>query len=119
MEKWSREVSVVLTDLVGNTGVSIDDLASNEEFISIIAQAAKAIRTTHLDERRTVLANAVKNSALPMISHDKQQLFVHIIEQLSPTHITVLQEIEKWHLKDENFDIDELKDHLPFTFRWQ
>lgn len=115
MGKWSEEVSNVLNDLMENKGIKMEDLAGNEEFISIIAQTAKAIQTTHQDAKRTMLANAVKNSALGTIEYDKQHMFVQVIEQLSPTHITMMQEINKWRVNDPDFDFDELKEHLVKT----
>jgi hypothetical protein len=111
-QKWSESVSAALNDLHETKGIQIKDLQGNEEFISTLTQATRAIQATHLDEKREMLANAVKNSAMGSVNYDKQQLFIHVIEQLSPTHIYILREIQTWTEKNENFDFEELQDHL-------
>ncbi len=66
-----------LRELEENPDIRLEDLQSNEQFISTVMQVSQIVLRTHQAEKRTALRNAVLNAALPQAPEDAlQQVFL-------------------------------------------
>jgi hypothetical protein len=95
-EAWREEVADGLRRLETERGLSLEDLQSNEAFISLLVQATVvAIRNHHIEKReslRNCVVNAASNSD---IDSDIQLSYVRYIDELSPSHIELLKAIDE------------------------
>jgi hypothetical protein len=112
LQNWMEGVSVMLNELQENHGIQIEDLEGNEEFVSIFIKTARVAQTTHLEEKRTMLVGALKNSILNDIEFDKKEIFLRIIEELSPRHFLLLQMIMTRFENEPEFDMESFKDEM-------
>lgn len=68
-----------------------ENLFKNEAFISASIQVARVVASTHQEEKRLYLRNALLNIAMGKTSDEfKQQTFLNAIDALSPAHVRVL-----------------------------
>ncbi len=73
-------------------GFSIENLATNEIFISVLFQATNTAMRTHQKEKLEALTNAVINSALsPSIDENLQLIYLNLIDRYTPWHLILLQ----------------------------
>lgn len=94
LSEWREIVSTTLGEVISFQQTLIDNLRENEAFITIIIQATQLALRNHQKEKIKVLKNAVINSALGVnISEDLQLRFLHFIDELTPSHIRVLDMI--------------------------
>ena len=73
---------------------SVEDLQSNEEFISVVFFATQVAIMSHQEEKFSALSNALVSAALQRSSKDEEFLgltFIRFVEELTPLHIRVLQ----------------------------
>lgn len=92
LQRWKEDVSAALISLLHSRGRTLDDLKTNDEFQTILIQASQAAFRTHQQEKITALRNAVVNTAAGInISTDLKQLFVRYVDELTPSHITLLR----------------------------
>lgn len=71
---------------------NFEDLPNNESFVTAVAQAVPIALRTHEQEKLEALRNAVCNSASGIsITDVEQQIFLRYVDELSGTHIRVLQ----------------------------
>lgn len=90
-QKWMNEVADGLRKLEKKQSIKLEDLQSNETFITILMQASQAAMRSHQKEKIEALRNAVLNTALGInISQDFQILFTRYIDELTPSHLLVL-----------------------------
>jgi hypothetical protein len=74
------------------TQLTLEEILSNPKFLDAAFRAAIAAGTTHQEEKREALRNAVLNSALPgSPDEDRQQMFIAYIERLTASHLRVLR----------------------------
>jgi hypothetical protein len=89
-EEWFKE----LADTVGYILTRVDSLEalqSNERFVSGVIQATRIASGTHRPEKRAMLRNALVNIAIgDAPDGDLQQIFLGLIDQLSISHVLVL-----------------------------
>lgn len=85
---WMEEIVTRLADLEdGLENFSLDSLARNDVFLSVLVQATQAAVRNHKDEKRRYLSNAVVNSALDIdIDHDLQPAFIRFVDELNVLH---------------------------------
>lgn len=73
-------------------GLTIESLASNEQFISALLQATQAAVKTHHAEKLEALQNAVVNIAIGKeLKEDRRNVFLSMIDQFTPTHLRLLR----------------------------
>lgn len=90
-EKWMDEVAEGLRELEA-TGLNLEDLRDNEQFISIVMQASQVVLRTHQEEKRRALKNAVLNVANGQGPDDAlQQVFLGYIDTLTELHLRILK----------------------------
>jgi hypothetical protein len=86
------EVAQGLRALDAKVGGVFDGLENNEAFVSAFLHAYQAALRSHQDEKRRALKNAVLNSARSdALGVDVQLTFVRFLDELTPSHITLLQ----------------------------
>lgn len=92
LQRWMEDVSATLISLLQSRGHSLDDLKTNDEFQTILIQASQAAFRTHQEEKITALRHAVVNTAGGIeISIDIKQLFIRYVDELTPSHLTLLR----------------------------
>lgn len=74
----------------GQKGI-VQDLANNQEFISILIETSLHASKTHLVEKHKKLRNALINSIQNEFTYDIKQVYVNFINELTLTHIEVLK----------------------------
>lgn len=91
-DEWFKELANALDRLEQKfESFKIGELANNEPFISAVIQATRAAIATHQPEKRAMLRNALLNSAAGYgPSEELQEVFVAAIEELSVSHIRIL-----------------------------
>lgn len=91
-QAWLEELADVVTTLQQRVeGLTAEKLASNEVFVTVAMQASQVAIRNHQNEKLKALRNAVLNSGLPNPpEEDEQQIFVRLIDQLTPWHLRLL-----------------------------
>jgi len=75
-----------------NFGDNLENLASNEKFITIFIQATRVAAQNHQEEKLESLRNAVVSSVYTQdISEDLQLTFIRFVDELTPSHILLLK----------------------------
>ena len=91
-QEWMNEVAGALRELEQDRGISLDELQSNEAFISVLVQASQVAVRNHQREKIQALRQAVCNSAVSVkIEEALQLLFVRFIDELTPSHLSLLR----------------------------
>ena len=82
-----------------NVGL-IDSLKKNEEFISFILESSQIAFKTHQNEKLKILQNTIENFFLDNTTeYDKKFSFLKVIEEITPTHLKILNFI----IENENY----------------
>jgi hypothetical protein len=93
-EEWLKELAKAIDGLESRGGsINLKTLASNEEFISSTIHATRIAVSTHLQEKRDMLRNALMNVAIGNAPSDElvTQIYWKAIEDLSTDHIKLLR----------------------------
>jgi hypothetical protein len=91
-DDWFEELRLRLNNLSAKVGcMTIESLARNEEFVSVVVQATQAAIKTHQQEKVEALRNAVLNVAAGGApAENLSSLFVSYVDSFSPKHLEVL-----------------------------
>lgn len=91
-DEWMEEVAERLVALEGKVaGFKLEDLSTNDAFVSTVFQATAAAVKTHHPDKREALQNAVLNTAVGIrIDSTLQEIFVQLVDRLTPWHLRVL-----------------------------
>ncbi|MDI6720668.1 MAG: hypothetical protein QMD46_13775, partial [Methanomicrobiales archaeon] len=92
-EAWLVEIHSRLKLLENKVeGFKIENLAQNEQFISILLYATQAAMRTHQQEKLDAFRNMVVNSALrPTIDENLQLVFLNLVDRYTPWHLVILK----------------------------
>lgn len=71
--------------------LSAEALRNNEAFQATMLQAARLATSTASAEKRELLQNAVLNSAIGTIDENVRQIFLEMIESMTPMHVVLLK----------------------------
>jgi len=71
--------------------LSAEALRNNEAFQATMLQAARLATSTASAEKRELLQNAVLNSAIGTIDENIRQIFLEMIESMTPMHVVLLK----------------------------
>ncbi len=86
-------------------GFKLEDLQSNETFITTAMHASQAAIRNHQKEKLEALRNAVLNAALPNApEEDLQLMFLNFIDSFTPWHLAILKFLDdpkEWGIKHE------------------
>lgn len=90
-QNWCRELISTINDLSNEVdSLKPENLAKNEEFLSVCVQASYIAMRTHQDDKLKSLLNAVKNTAKEALGNEaKRMLFLRIIDEMTELHIRV------------------------------
>jgi hypothetical protein len=91
-DQWFKELADGLEQLEANVeGFKIKNLEHDEEFVSAVIEASRSAISTHKQEKREALRNAMLNIALHRsASEDQQQTFLRYIDELTVWHLRIL-----------------------------
>ncbi len=99
-EIWMNIVVEKLNDLETKNVGLIASLKENEEFISFILESSQIAFKTHQNEKLKILKNTIENFFLDSSTeYDKKFSFLKVIEEITPTHLKILNFI----VKNENY----------------
>jgi hypothetical protein len=92
-DAWLKELADALDAVERKVeGFNIEDLANDDAFISAVIEASRSAVSTHRDEKKTALRNALLNIALHRSTdEDQQQIFLRYIDELTVWHIRILE----------------------------
>ena len=90
-QTWLDDLAAAVTELQEREGVTLEELRQSEVFVDAVVHASRSAQATHSDEKLRALRNAVVNSVDPGApSRDEQAQFFRYVDQLTPSHLTVL-----------------------------
>ena len=90
--EWMSQVGEVLRTLEKRQSNVIQELQSNEAFVSIVTHATFVALKNHHEVKRTALRNALLNAGVSSApGEDLQLAFVRFIDELSPSTILLLR----------------------------
>jgi hypothetical protein len=75
----------------------LENLQSNEKFVTIILQATRIAIQNHQKEKLNALRNAIVSSVYHQdISEDLQLIYIRFIDELTPSHLLLLKFLVKF-----------------------
>lgn len=90
-EAWMTEVGEKLKDLE-TKGLKLEELQSNEQFITVVMHASQLALRTHQAEKLAALRNAVLNVAKGQAPEETiQHLFLDYVDSLTELHLQILK----------------------------
>ena len=91
-DEWFEGIRLHLNDLTRKVDrLTIESLARNEEFVSVLVQATQSAAKTHQQEKIEALRNAVLNVASGKApTFEKQAIFLQCVERFQPLHLELL-----------------------------
>ena len=117
-DAWRQSVGERLQQLDAREQISLEDLQSNEAFITATARASQAAMRAHSKEKLDALRNAVVNSARHHApSGTLQQLFIQWVDDLTVDHLRFLvlfRDPEGWFRKKQQAAAEICKHKQPF-----
>lgn len=91
-DEWFKELADDFDRLREKVDGLFENLAENEVFVSAVIQATRTAASTHQQEKREALRNALLNIALMQSPDDDQiQMFLRYIDELTVWHLRFLQ----------------------------
>lgn len=98
LQIWIEGVAESLRSL--DERLDVVSLANNDTFVSTLMQATQAAVRTHRQEKIQLLQHAVLSAAIgSAVPMDLQSTFVRYIDELTPTHFSLLSFLLKNELK--------------------
>ncbi|MDR8390453.1 hypothetical protein NC796_04820 [Aliifodinibius sp. S!AR15-10] len=96
-ENWRNEIIAVLDEINKKYHRSPEEVANDPKFVSALLNATSIAVHNHQEEKILALKNALINVGNPdAVNFDKMYQFLHFVDELSVTHITVLANLEKY-----------------------
>lgn len=95
-EAWLQQLAEVVQEVEERVAeLTPEKLAQNEAFVTVAMQASQIAVRNHQQAKLEALRNAVLNAALPNSpKEDEQIVFLRLIDQLAPWHLTVLSVLD-------------------------
>ncbi len=91
-QKWMEEVAQGLRELERKGLLNLEELENNEAFITILVQTSQAAIRNHQAHKLMAFRGVVLNAAINIdIAEDLQLRFVSFVDELTPSHIALLQ----------------------------
>ena len=82
-------------ELQNRKGFDLAALRDNEEFITLLIHATQSALKTHLDLKRHMIKRALINSVLIESAFDEKELYLSLLDRLTPSHVDILLLIER------------------------
>jgi hypothetical protein len=91
-QKWMEDIAEGLRALEAEQNINLEELSSNETFVTTLMQASQAAIRNHQQEKLEALRNVVLNSALPDAPDESlQQMFLNFVDVFTTWHIRLLK----------------------------
>lgn len=91
-EQWTEDIGNDIAELLNRTDLTLEQLQTNDPFISALLNASQLALKTGQIEKRESLRNAVINSTFEDAPDESlQQVFLHLIDQLTVWHLRILK----------------------------
>lgn len=108
-DAWLQGISDSLAELEEKIeGFSVQSLASNEEFITLMMQASVIAIRNHQKEKLSALRNVVLNSAIKTPDEYLQTNLINFLDIATPWHLQVLRFYSKpeTYLEQSGLEVD-------------
>jgi hypothetical protein len=90
-EKWMDDIATKLQELE-SSGVCVERLSENEEFVSTVMHASQIAIRTHTEEKLVALRNATLNVAIGQAPDSAlQAIFLNYVDMFCDWHILILK----------------------------
>ncbi len=90
--EWMSLVTDLINELYAREKSIVEDLHSNDQFITALSKASLIAIHTHQEEKIKALKNVIANSALGTnLDDDTQLIYLNLIDTLTPSHIKLLK----------------------------
>ncbi|GAE35696.1 hypothetical protein [Halalkalibacter akibai] len=85
--------------------MNLDELAENDEFISVVMKAYNIYLRTHQKEKRLALLNAVENTPILDIDESIKQMYLNYIDEFNEWHLEILHLLDNptKYLREDQF----------------
>jgi len=93
--EWMQEVVNALQKLEESRTGIVQELANNEEFVTLLISASINAFKTHISEKHKKLRNGLINSLSNGFTYDINQVFITFIDELTITHLKLLSLINE------------------------
>jgi hypothetical protein len=91
-DAWLNDLADRVVKLEQDDHLKLDDLATNDAFISTVMQASTIALRNHRKEKIDALRNAVLNTAIGRSPDDsKREMFLSLVDLFTVEHLRVLQ----------------------------
>lgn len=98
-EAWMVEISNAVNELHNRAGISVQDLMHNDAFVSFLLRSTDIALRNHQREKFVALRCALVSVAMPEQSSDDLAFqFLRYIEELTVTHLAILEAISLHHV---------------------
>lgn len=94
-EQWMKLMAEAVQELQNRKGFDLAALRDNEEFITLLIHATQSALKTHLDLKRHMIKRALINSVLIESAFDEKELYLSLLDRLTPSHVDILLLIER------------------------
>lgn len=100
-EIWMIKIFNTLQEVQAKVeNFQIENLANNEQFISIMTRASQLAISNHQEEKIEALHNAVINTALNIsIDENEKMMFLNMVDNFTPLHIKMIYYFENPKLR--------------------
>lgn len=109
-KEWMQSVEERIEELLKRKSLTVEELQSNPEFISVLTRASRLAILTHQEEKLEAFRNAILNTAIPTTPDEAlREMFLNWIDSFTVWHIRILQLFvgpEKW-FKEHNLTFPE------------
>lgn len=105
--EWMEQIADSLRELEQAGAVDLEDLQSNDSFITTLMQASRAAVRNHQEEKVDALRNAVLNSALDKSpGESEEQMFLNLVDRFTVWHLRILKVFQDPNAWAEEQEID-------------
>ncbi|SIO34422.1 hypothetical protein SAMN05444166_3948 [Singulisphaera sp. GP187] len=111
-DEWVQQMADRLVELEAAGFLKVEDLGTNEEFISTVTQASTIAIRNHRKEKLEALRNAVLNTAAGRSPGDtKREMFLNLVDAFTVDHIRILKTLYEHQrsLKRDEFWTDSVQ----------
>jgi hypothetical protein len=94
-DDWLKALAEKVQELLRKKYLTVKDLQDNDRFIDTVFQATQIAIKTSQKEKHEALKNAIINTSFDTAFDDSlSQVFIGLIEQLTPVHLNMLRIFE-------------------------
>lgn len=94
-EKWCENIYFAITELQ-ERNLPKEDLLNDVEFVSLLKECLMIASKTHQQEKHELLKTALLNHFTSTIDFDSKLLFVHLVDNLTLSHIYFINLIDRY-----------------------